>query len=276
LQVGLAVAMLWTLAALFATMLAPYAPLAVDVEARLQPPSVAHLWGTDELGRDVLSRVMHGGRLTIPAAVTLVAVGSLLGSAIGAVAGYAGGACDFWLMRVTELFMAVPSVVLAMAITAALGPSILNAVLALAIVWWPGYARLMRVAVMELRSSKYVEAAHSLGAPHRHVLMRTMAPNCASTWMAVATLDVGNAVLSFAGLSFLGLGPEPASPEWGRMVAAGVDLFSQWWTWVFPTLAIASLVLAFNLLGDELRDVLDPRTRAGGAFAQEPSGRSRT
>lgn len=258
---SLAVVLSWILLALLAPSIAPRDPLQQDVANRLQAPGASAWMGTDELGRDVFSRVLYGGRITIPAALAVVAVISILGSLAGGLAGYVGGIWDELLMRLTDLFMAFPTIILAMAVTAALGADIRNAVLALIVVRWPNYSRLTRGLVLEAKSQEYVEATRSLGASHSHILLRTLLPNAISPALVYASLDIGNAILLFAGLSFLGLGPEPASPEWGRMVSIGVDFFDQWWMWLFPGIAIASLVMAFNFIGDGLRDVLDPRTR---------------
>jgi peptide/nickel transport system permease protein len=164
-------------------------------------------------------------------------------------------------MRFTELFLAFPTIILAMAVSAALGPDIRNAIIALVVVWWPSYARLMRGLVISVKHNEYVDAARCVGAPGRYILFRTIVPNCLAPMVVLTTLDVGNAILTFAGLSFLGLGPEPSSPEWGRMVSVGIDYFSQWWMWMFPGLAIASLAMAFNFIGDGLRDLSDPTLR---------------
>jgi peptide/nickel transport system permease protein len=177
------------------------------------------------------------------------------------VAGYAGGLWDELLMRITELFMAFPTIILAMAVSAALGPSIQNAVLALVVVWWPGYARVVRGLVLDVKTREYVEAARSAGATDIYMLVRTILPNCLAPAIILATLDVGAAILTFAGLSFLGLGSAPEVPEWGRMVSIGIDFFDQWWMWLYPGMAIATLVMAFNFIGDGLRDLLDPRLR---------------
>ncbi len=258
---GLVVVIVWILAAIFAPVLAPYQPLDQNVSARLSKPSPDHFWGTDELGRDIYSRVLYGGQITIPAGISVILIGSVIGTLVGAVAGYLGGVWDEIIMRLTELFMAFPTIILAMAITAALGPQIRNAILALVIVWWPGYARLVRGLVLQVKTKEYVEAAQTLGASRVYMLFRTILPNCLAPTVILTTLDIGNAILTFAGLSFLGLGPEPTSPEWGRMVAVGIDYFDQWWTWLFPGLAIAILVIAFNFIGDGLRDLFDPRLR---------------
>lgn len=260
--VGAAMLIGWIFAAIFAPQIAPHQPLAQNVSARLQPPStVGFPWGTDELGRDIYSRVLYGGRITIPAGVLVIAIGSVIGTAIGAVAGYVGGLWDELLMRVTELFMAFPTIILAMAITAALGADIRNAIIALVIVWWPAYARLARGLVLKVKRYEYVEAAECIGASRWYILTRTVLPNCLAPTLVLTTLDIGNAILTFAGLSFLGLGPEPTSPEWGRMVAVGIDYFDQWWTWLFPGIAMATLVIASNFIGDSLRDIFDPRLR---------------
>ena len=259
--VGLVVVIIWIMLAFLAPVIAPQDPLQQDVSNRLQPPSETSMMGTDELGRDIYSRVLYGGRITIPAALAVVVVVSIVGTLIGAFAGYRGGLSDEVLMRVTELFMAFPTIILAMAITAALGAEIRNAVIALIIVRWPNYSRLTRGLVLEAKNHDYVKASRSLGASHTHILAKTLLPNTIAAALVYASLDIGNAILLFAGLSFLGLGPEPSSPEWGRMVSIGIDFFDQWWMWLFPGIAIALLVMAFNFIGDGLRDMLDPHTR---------------
>ena len=260
--VGLVVILTWFALALLAPVLAPYPPLEQNIQQRLQPPNDTYRLGTDELGRDVLSRVLYGGRITIPAGLAVVVINSIIGWLVGAVAGFAGRIWDEIMMRVTELFMAFPTIILAMAVTAALGPEIRNAVLALIIVRWTNYARLTRGLVIEAKTHEYVEAARSLGAKNPYLLFKTLLPNTIAPVVVYGSLDIGNAILLFAGLSFLGLGPEPSSPEWGRMISIGIHFFDQWWMWLFPGLAIASLVMAFNFIGDGLRDMLDPRTRS--------------
>lgn len=259
--VGLVIILFWFIIVLIGPAIAPFDPLQQNVRDRLQAPAEVHAFGTDELGRDMFSRVLYGARITIPSGIAVIVVGSTLGVIVGAVAGYLGGRWDEILMRIAELFMAFPTIILAMAITAALGPDIRNAILALVIVWWPTYARVIRGLVIEVKSKEYVEGARAVGAPGFYILFRTILPNCISTAIVLATLDIGNAILTFAGLSFLGLGPDPSSPEWGRMVSIGIDFFDQWWMWLYPGLAIASLVMAFNFIGDGLRDILDPRLR---------------
>ena len=258
---GLIIAVLWVVTAFIAPSVAPVAPLKQDLVNRLQAPNALFFMGSDELGRDIFSRVLWGSRITIPAGLAVIIIGSSTGIIIGAVAGYAGGLIDELLMRLTELFMAFPFIILAMAVTAALGPDIKNAVIALAVVWWPRYARILRGLVLEVKAQEYVESARSVGASGFYILFRTILPNCIAPAVILATLDIGTAVISFAALSFIGLGPEPSSPEWGRMVSIGIDFFDQWWMWLFPGFAIASLVMAFNFIGDGLRDILDPRLR---------------
>jgi len=258
---GLAIVIIWILLALFAPVIAPFDPLEQNITDRLQAPNSTYLMGTDELGRDIFSRVLWGGRITLPAALIVVIIDSFLGTVIGALAGYLGGWSDEFMMRLTELFMAFPTIILAMAVTAALGPDIRNAVLALIIVRWPSYARLTRGLILEAKNNEYVEASRGLGAGGSYILLRTLLPNTIAPSIVYASLDIGNVILLFAGLSFLGLGPEPSSPEWGRMVSIGIDFFDQWWMWLFPGLAISILVMAFNFIGDGLRDILDPRTR---------------
>jgi peptide/nickel transport system permease protein len=258
---GLIVIAAWIIIAILASAISPADPLAQNVNVRLTAPNDAYPFGTDELGRDVFSRVLYGARVTMPAGIAVVVIGSIIGTIVGGVAGYLGGIWDEALMRATELFMAFPTIILALAITAALGPDIRNAIIALVVVWWPPYARLVRGLVLEVKTQEYVTAVKSVGARGMYTLFRTIIPNCIAPAIILATLDIGTAILTFAGLSFLGLGADPSSPEWGRMVSIGIDFFNQWWMWLFPGLAIASLVLAFNFLGDGLRDLLDPRMR---------------
>lgn len=256
---GIFVIVAWILISFFAPQIATNKPLAQNLLVRLRTPDSTFYMGTDELGRDIFSRVLYGSRITIPAGLAVVVVGSVLGTTIGAIAGYAGGLVDELLMRFTELFMAFPPIILALAVTAALGSDIQNAVIALVIVWWPSYARLMRSLVLEEKNKDYVEAARSIGASDVYILIRNVLPNSIAPTLILMTLDIGVAILTFAGLSFLGLGAEPSSPEWGRMVSVGIDFFDQWWMWLFPGLAITTLAMAFNFIGDGLRDILDPR-----------------
>ena len=258
---GLAIFVLWLVISVGAPWIAPYDPLKQDIVARLQPPSAAHWFGTDQLGRDVFSRVLYGGRLSLPAGILVIMIAGIIGTAIGAMAGFIGGWFDEGAMRLTEIFMAFPTIILAMAIAAALGPSLVNAVVAMVVVWWPNYARVVRSLVIGVKTQEYVEAARAIGTPRRRVLGRTILPNCLAPAVVLATIDLGNAILVFAGLSFLGLGPDPTTPEWGRMVSDGIQYFDQWWIAAFAGLAIFTVVMAFNFIGDGIRDALDPRLR---------------
>lgn len=256
---GMTLAAAWILVAIFVPWIAPYDPLA-QTSRLFAEPSAAHIFGTDELGRDVLSRVLWGSRLSLPLAFFLVAAALAVGGLLGGIAGYFGGWVDEVVMRATDLVFAFPTIILAMAVTAALGPSLRNAVLAVVVVFWPSYARVVRGLVMSLGQSDYVNAARLLGASSRRALVVDVLPNVAGPVLVLATLDLGNAVLLLAGLSFLGLGAQPPTPEWGSMVNTGTQYFQRWWMGTFPGFAILSAVLAFNFLGDSLRDALDPRT----------------
>jgi peptide/nickel transport system permease protein len=251
----------WVGLAAGAPLLAPYSPVDLDVMSRLEPPSRAHPFGTDEAGRDTFSRILHGARVTIPAAVGVIAVAGVVGSLVGSVAGYRGGRTDEVLMRLVDVVLAFPSILLAMAITAALGLGLENAMLAIVLVWWPEFARLMRGQVLAVRELEYVAAARALGVPAPRVVWGHVLPNAVSPLVVKATLDVGNAIILVAALSFLGLGAVPPAPEWGAMIAAGRAKFEYWWVATFPGLAILSVVLGFNFLGDGLQDVLNPRLR---------------
>jgi peptide/nickel transport system permease protein len=256
--VALAVILAWIIAVVGARVLTPASPLAQDVDIRLQSPSFAHLFGTDQLGRDVFSRVLYGGRTSLPAAIAVVFFGLTVGTSLGALAGYMGGVVDEVIMRVTDMVLAFPVLVLAMAVAAALGASLSHGVVALAAVWWPQYTRVCRGLVMDLREKEYVVASRASGRLPLHTLALVVMPNALPALLVMAAIDIGRAILSFATLSFLGLGAKPPAPEWGSMVSGGVDVMDQWWVATFPGLAILSLVFAFNLLGDSVRDALDP------------------
>jgi peptide/nickel transport system permease protein len=260
---GAAIVLLWVGVSLLAPGLAPYPARQVDVLARLQPPSAAHPFGTDPLGRDVLSRVLVGARVSLPAGFVVVVVAAGFGTLYGGVAAYAGSKVEELQMRVTDLFLSFPPLLLAMAIAAALGKGVVNTVVAMAVVWWPKYARLARSLVLVQRSLDYVEAARALGQGAARTLLRHVIPNAAGPVVVLLALDVGNAMITFAGLSFLGLGVVPPTPEWGAMVSEGQVLIEQWWVSTFPGLAIFSVVVGFNFLGDALRDWLDPRAARG-------------
>jgi peptide/nickel transport system permease protein len=260
--IGLLVVAWWVVAIVAAPLLAPQSPIDPSMDL-LQAPSWAHLFGTDELGRDVFSRVIFASRVSLPLAFLLVALAVVIGSIIGAVAGFFGGWVDSVLMRVVDIVFAFPAIVLAMVVTAVLGPGLQNAVLALALVTWPTYARVVRGLVLSAGQAEYVQSARLLGASTTRTLRKDVAPNVIGPVLVLATLDIGNAVLLLAGLSFLGLGAQPPDPEWGSMVSSGTSHFEAWWIGTFPGLAIFSLVLAFNFLGDSLRDAIDPRSTWG-------------
>ncbi|MDQ0577498.1 ABC transporter permease [Agromyces albus] len=257
---GGAIVVFWLLVALLAPWVSPYDPLAQDFE-RLQAPGAEHWFGTDQVGRDVLSRVVSGAQVSIPLALMLVVFAMLIGSVLGAIAGYFGKAIDETIMRIADLVFAFPTIILAMVIAAALGPSLTNAVIAMLIVSWPAYARVTRSLVLGARNAEYVIAGRLLGNGPFTSLGKDILPNVISPVVVLATLDVGTAILLLSGLSFLGLGAVPPTPDWGSMVADGVQQFSSWWIAAFPGLAILTVVLAFNFLGDALRDALDPRSQ---------------
>ncbi|MGG7465793.1 ABC transporter permease [Plantibacter sp. YIM 135347] len=257
---GGVIVVFWLLVAIFAPWIRPFDPLAQDFQ-RLQAPSAEHWFGTDQVGRDVLSRVISGAQVSIPLALMLVIFAMLIGSILGAIAGYFGKALDETIMRIADLVFAFPTIILAMVIAAALGPSLTNAVIAMLIVTWPAYARVTRSLVIGARNQEYVVAGRLLGNGPFTSLGKDILPNVVSPVVVLATLDVGTAILLLSGLSFLGLGAVPPTPDWGAMVSDGVQNFSSWWIAVFPGLAILSVVLAFNFLGDALRDALDPRSQ---------------
>ena len=256
---GVAVVAAWVVIAVFAPVIGPDNPLAQNY-AILAAPSSAHWFGTDELGRDVLSRVLSGARVTLPLSVLLVILAMVIGAVIGAAAGFLGGWVDNALMRLADLFFAFPGIILAMAVAAALGPQLRNAVIAVVAVSWPSYARLVRSLVLSARTAPYVTASRMLGASGWQVLLTDIRPNISGPVLVLGALDLGNAVLLLSGLSFLGLGAQPPTAEWGAMVAEGTQNFNDWWVGLFPGLAILTVVLAFNFIGDTLRDALDPRT----------------
>ena len=242
---------------MFGPVLAPADPNIVNIAQAFKPPSPGAWFGTDETGRDILSRTIWGARVSLAAAGMVLLISIVLGVGIGAVAGYAGGPVDDVLMRIADLFLAFPGLVLAIAITAALGPSLRNAVIAIAIVWWPTYARLIRSRVLTVKAMLYIEAAHAVGLPDAKILLKHVLPQCWGLVVSRVTVDVGYAILLTASLSFLGLGSQPPTAEWGSMIATSRPyFFSYWWTVTFPGLAMFVTVLVFSFLGDALYETL--------------------
>lgn len=251
----------WILVALAAPHIVPYPYDAVDVVNRLKPPTLEHWLGTDALGRDVWSRLLVGSRISLFTGFTVVLIGSLFGTLVGGIAAFARGWLEELMMRVTDLVLCFPPIILAMAIAAALGIGVTNTIIAMLVVWWPKFARLARSLVIVQRNQEYVEAAHVIGYGPGRIFLRHILPNAVGPLIVLVTLDMGNAIITFAGLSFLGLGVVPPTPEWGAMVSEGRELVEQWWVATFPGLAILSIVMGFNFLGDGIRDWLDPKTR---------------
>jgi len=257
--VGLSLFTVLVLLTILAPQIAPYDPDKQDWKVRLKPPSAAHLFGTDEFGRDSFSRVLYGGRVSLAAGLIPVAIGSAAGTVIGMTAGYLGGKYDQVLMRFLDVLMALPGIFLALAIVGTLGPGLFNAMLAVAVVSVPGYARVVRGQVLSLRERDFVTAAVASGASHSWILARHLFPNILSALMVQASLSVGFAILTTAGLSFLGLGTQPPTSDWGEMLASGRQFLPEaWWLELFPGLFVMAAVLAVNLFGDGLRDYLDP------------------
>ncbi|RWZ46132.1 ABC transporter permease [Labedella phragmitis] len=254
---GAVIAVAWVLVAFTASWWVPFEPNA-QVLPRLQEPGVDTLLGTDGTGRDIFSRLMTGATVTIPLALMLVVAAMVIGTVVGAVAGYFGRWIDETLMRITDLVMAFPTVILAMVVAASLGPSLFNAVIAAIVVSWPQYARVTRSLVLGLRGQNYVIAGRLLGRSPLKSLTVDILPNIVGPMLVLATLDIGAAILLLSGLSFLGLGAQPPTAEWGSMISSAIQNFDAWWLGVFPGLAILTVVAAFNFLGDALRDILDP------------------
>jgi peptide/nickel transport system permease protein len=260
-SLGLAIIVAWVIVAILAPYLTGYPPDLVDVAKRLQPPSWSHWLGTDLLGRDVFTRLLFGSRISLFTGIVVVVVAAVFGTLVGGIAAYARGKTEEIIMRITDLVLCFPPIILALAIAAALGIGATNTIIAMLVVWWPKFARLARSMIIVQRSQEYVEAAVVVGLKPSRILIRHILPNSIGPLIVLVTLDVGNAIITFAGLSFLGLGVVPPTPEWGSMVSEGRELIEQWWVAAFPGLAILSIVLGFNFLGDGVRDWLDPKSR---------------
>ena len=260
--VGLLIIISLLVVAALADLLAPYSPTIGDLAgSRLLPPSAEHWFGTDDLGRDIFSRIIYGSRLTLYVVILVAIIAAPIGLLVGTVAGYAGGWPDAILMRITDIFLAFPKLILALAFVAALGPGIENAVLAIAITSWPPYARIARAETLTVRNSDYIKAVELMGASSFRIVLRHIMPMCVSSLIVRVTLDMAGIILTAAGLGFLGLGAQPPLPEWGAMIASGRRfILDQWWVAGAPGFAILIVSLGFNLLGDGLRDALDPRS----------------
>ncbi len=259
-MVGLAIVMALVAVALFADVIAPYPPTVGELSQRLLPPSAAHFFGTDDQGRDIFSRLLHGSRITLYVVALVAVLAAPVGLLVGTASGYAGGWLDAVLMRITDIFLAFPRLILALAFVAALGPGIENAVIAIAITSWPPYARIARAETLSIRQADYISAVKLLGASPLRIVLRHVMPLCVPSVIVRVTLDMAGIILTAAGLGFLGLGAQPPMPEWGAMIAAGrAYVLDQWWVAAAPGAAIFIVSLGFNLLGDGLRDALDPK-----------------
>ncbi len=261
-MVGLGIVVVLILMAIFANAIAPYDPIVGgDLRTeRLLPPSWAHLMGTDDQARDIFSRIVHGSRLTLMVVALVAVIATPIGLAVGTTAGYFGGWVDVILMRITDIFLAFPRLILALAFVAALGPGIENAIIAIAITSWPPYARLARAETLQIRDADYIAAIRLQGAGSARIIWGHVVPLCLSSVIVRVTLDMAGIILTAAGLGFLGLGAQPPQPEWGAMIAAGRRfMIDFWWVATMPGIAIFVVSLGFNLLGDGLRDVLDPK-----------------
>ena len=258
--VGLLIVVTLLAIAMFAPLIATHDPIPQNLDQRLRPPSATAWLGTDALGRDIFSRIIHGARVTLVIVLLVVVTVGPIGLLIGASAGYLGGWVDRALMRFTDVFLAFPRLVLALAFVAALGPGIVNAIIAIALTAWPPYARVARAEALVIRNADYIAATRLLGASSWRIVMRHVVPMCMPSLIVRTTLDMAGIILTAAGLGFLGLGAQPPMPEWGAMISAGREqIFDQWWVATFPGIAICVVALGFNLLGDGLRDVMDAK-----------------
>ena len=250
------------LIAVTAPYIAPYDPIKISLRERLSAPSAVHFFGTDEMGRDILSRVMHGARISLRIGVLVIVIAGGLGALIGAVAGYLGRRADNIIMRIMDVILSFPPLVLAMALAAALGPNLNNAIMAVAFVMIPKFARMVRGEALAVKEKQFIAAARASGAGDMWIILHHILPNCFSSVIILATLILGETILIAASLSFIGLGAQPPSPEWGAMISVGRKfLMDQWWYPTFPGLFILVTVIGFNILGDALRDIFDPRIR---------------
>jgi len=262
---GLVLVLVFLLMAALGPWIVPFpedARGAVHLDAKLEPPSARHWFGTDEVGTDIYTRVVLGARVSLQIGLIITLLATAIGVPLGIVAGYVGGPLGETIMRVTDIFLSVPALVLALAIVGALGPGIVNAILALGLVWWPGYVRLVQAKTLALKGQVFVEAARAMGTGRLRIVFVHILPNCVSPITVKASMDMGSAILAAAGLGFIGLGAQPPYPEWGAMISHGRNYLPTWWWYsAFPGFFIYLTVLGFNLLGDGLRDILDPQSR---------------
>ncbi|WP_429190804.1 ABC transporter permease [Fusobacterium sp. PH5-44] len=262
---GLAIMTILILLAIFANFIADYENVAIKQrlpEGRLLAPSLEHIFGTDEFGRDIFARIIHGARVSLKVGIISVSLSIIFGGALGAIAGYYGGILDNFIMRIMDIFLAVPSILLAIAIVSALGPSMINLMIAISISSVPRYARIVRASVLTIKDQEFIEAARAIGASNTRIIYRHIIPNSLAPVIVQGTLGVASAILSTAGLSFIGLGIQPPAPEWGAMLSGGRQyLRMAWWVTTFPGVTIMITIFALNLLGDGLRDALDPRLK---------------
>lgn len=258
---GVIICLFWIIMAIIAPFVAPYDPVVQDLTLRLKAPSAAHIFGTDNFGRDIFSRVIYGGRYSLLAGCLTVVIAGCIGTIYGAIAGYVGGAVDNVMMRLSEMILSFPSLILAMIINAVMGSNLFNTMFALVVVAWPSYARVMRSVVLSVRENEYVTASEALGTSKGRILLKEIIPNSITSVLIMATTDIGNQILMFSTLSFLGLGSAPPTPEWGMMVSDGVQYFNKFWVAGFPGLAIFTMAVGANFIGDGLRDLLDPKLR---------------
>ena len=262
--IGLAGVVLLFMITIFAPFIATHDPLEISLTGRFLPPSWEHLFGTDHLGRDIFSRVVYGSRISLTVGFITLIEATLIGTVIGLVAGYLGGTFDSVIMRITDVFLAFPNIILALAVAAALGRGIESIMVALGITWWPLYARLIRGQTLSVREEQYIEGAKLSGAGNLRIMFKHILPNCIAPLIVQISMDIGFTILAAASMGFLGIGAQSPSPEWGLQCASGSKyLVYQWWISTFPGLAIFISVISFNLLGDGLRDILDPRLRRG-------------
>lgn len=258
---GALICLVFFVVAILAPAVATQDPFAQDLTVRYAAPSSEHYFGTDNFGRDIFSRVVYGTRISMPAGFLVVIFSCIFGGIYGAIAGYFGKALDEVMMRIADIVMSFPSLVLAMALGAVFGKTMFNTIMIIVLVWWPKYARMMRGLVLTVRETEYVTSAVVLGERRMTILLRTIIPNCVAPLLVMASADLGAAILMFSGLGFLGMGVAPPAPEWGAMVSDGAAVLKSWWVSFFPGIAIFVVSVAFNFIGDALRDIMDPKLR---------------